>query len=150
MTQHQGSRVSPLLLRLLEELGQGLDQVERRDGAAPDRGLAPWEPPMDVLEQAEAFVVQLDVPGLRQEDLGLQVEGRQLLVTGERLRFETDGTRPLASERPHGRFARTVPLPADVAIDRIRATLKDGVLAVWLPRLEIAQPRTIPIEASPD
>jgi HSP20 family protein len=103
---------------------------------------------VDIHEQAEAFVVQLDVPGLRQEDLGLQVEGRHLQVTGERLRFETEGSRILTGERPHGRFSRHVPLPADVAIDRIRATLKDGVLSVWLPRIEAAQPRTIHIDTA--
>ncbi|MBM3260141.1 MAG: Hsp20/alpha crystallin family protein [Candidatus Sericytochromatia bacterium] len=150
MSRHQGPRVSPLLLRLLEELGHGLDQADRRGGAVPGRGLAPWEPPVDIHEQAEAFVVQLDVPGLKQEDLGLQVEGRHLLVTGERLRFETEGSRVLTGERPHGRFSRQVPLPADVAIERIRATLKDGVLSVWLPRVEVARPRTIPIDTSED
>ncbi|MEB3300273.1 MAG: Hsp20/alpha crystallin family protein [Candidatus Sericytochromatia bacterium] len=141
-----GTKVSPLLLQLLEELGQGLDQAGGRRPSTESRDPDTWVPAMDILEQAEGYVLMLDVPGMRLDDIVLNLEGRHLVVGGERMQLEPEGSKALTAERPHGRFRKQVPLPPDVEAESIRASLKDGVLTVWLPRAASAAPRTIPID----
>ncbi len=92
-------------------------------------------PPCEIVEGEKAYLIALDIPGFRKEDIQLEVKDRQLLVSGERheqARNEND--RVLRQERRFGRFQRVFTLPANIAEDGVEASFTDGVLRVTLPK----------------
>jgi HSP20 family protein len=100
---------------------------------------ATWSPLADVYETAEAFVVQMEIPGLSQDDVEVDVEADQLTVRGERRVSEK--TRPESfhrMERSYGAFSRTFHFDADIDPARVAAQFRDGLLRIDLPK---AQPR---------
>lgn len=106
-----------------------------------------WRPATDVEETAEAYVIELELPGVRREDVSVEFGGGELAVTGEvkereRVGFLRSRTRPV------GRFDYRVSLPADVEEDQVTASLSDGVLTVRVPKSEKARPRRIPISTA--
>lgn len=134
------------LERWWDEFEQMLDQVmsplDRYDLVF--RG---WRPDADVLEKDDAYVIRLDLPGIRREDLDVQVYEDRLVITGERQgEIREEREQYVRSERYAGRFRRVLPLPSDVDADRIRAVLRNGVLEVTLPKLPGKEGRQITIE----
>jgi HSP20 family protein len=98
-----------------------------------------WHPHADVCETAEAIIVEVDIPGVRREDIHIAVEGDVLRITGERrTRTAQQGRNYHRMERSHGRFERQLPLPATVDREAIRAEFDAGLLVVTLPK---RQPR---------
>ena len=107
-------------------------QLQRRRPAAPATA---WRPPMDLQATADAYVVRLDLPGVRREDVEAVAEDGVLHVRGETgMPAEMTQARRLRGERSLGRFARAVRLPSDAAMSEISATLADGVLTVRVGR----------------
>lgn len=102
----------------------------------------------DVFEDDRRVVVRLEAPGLSKSDFELQVLGNELVVRGEkRFERESDDGRWHMLQCAYGAFRRAIPLPAPVVVDRARASYRDGVLRVELPK---AQPgrhsvRLIPV-----
>jgi|SRR5438105_174080 len=131
-------RFDPLrdLLNLQEKMNRLFEDslaATRSDPAAP---VSAWTPPADVYETAEGFVVLMDLPGLRPEDVDIHVDGERLAVRGERRPSET--TRPESFhrvERSYGVFARVFQLTDEVDPDRVSAQFRDGLLRLELPRL---------------
>lgn len=103
----------------------------------------------DVFEDDKRLVVRLEVPGMQKQDLNIEVEGNTLVVTGEK-HFERENTegRWRVMQCAYGSFRRVVPLPASVTPEQARASYKDGVLRVEIPKLQQSMPasRTIRIE----
>jgi len=92
-------------------------------------------PRIEIGRTPGGYIVAMDVPGVKREDLDLSAVGDQLTVRGERRRPEyPEGTRLHRSERSYGRFRRVIRLPADVEPQGIKARLEGGVLFVTLPR----------------
>ncbi|MBI1890087.1 MAG: Hsp20 family protein [Burkholderiales bacterium] len=89
-----------------------------------------WMPSVEVSEQDGRLVVCADLPGLKKEDIQVEVDGDRLIIEGER-REEMSHAR--YSERSHGRFLRTVALPRRVDAEGATAAMHDGVLEVFLP-----------------
>ena len=101
---------------------------------------------MDLLEKADAYVLRADLPGIKQEDLALQVEDNVLTLSGARKHDDDQGVAAYHhAERPHGAFSRAVTLPKGVDGAGVTATFTDGVLEVHIPKPERAQPRRIEI-----
>lgn len=86
-----------------------------------------WTPDIDVFERESATVVRADLPGVRREDIEISVEGNTLLIEGHR-QEEQAKEEDYYSERPLGRFSRTVQLPEGVDPRTIEAAYRDGVL----------------------
>jgi len=88
------------------------------------------------------------MPGVKSEDIKIEVQGNQLVISGERQReLKTEnGEATLHHERMYGRFERTFVLPASIATDKIEAQYENGVLNVALPKAEAAKGRTIQIQ----
>jgi HSP20 family protein len=136
-------------LRGLREFDELFDELWRGLGAAPlQAGPAACAPPLDVHETAEALIVSAEVPGLAEQDVEVSLEGDVLTLKGGK-RSETgeagaarEGTRWL--ERWSGSFERRLALPGPVDAERVRATLRDGVLEVVLPKPEAAV-RRVPV-----
>lgn len=94
-----------------------------------------WAPQIDVIERGDKLVVRADLPGLRKEDVDIDVQDDVLTIQGER-REEFEDTREgvFVSERTFGRFFRSIPLPEGVKADDVNAKFNDGVLEITMPK----------------
>ncbi|MEA2126806.1 MAG: hypothetical protein QOI80_3588 [Solirubrobacteraceae bacterium] len=107
-----------------------------------------WVPAMDLVENADHFVLRADLPGLKLEDVKIEVEDGTLTLAGERARDPREAKDGLFRlERPYGAFSRTLTLPKGIDVDAITATFADGVLEVAIPKPEQAKPRRVEITA---
>ena len=103
-------------------------------------------PALDVYDDKDAFTVTLDAPGLRKEDFEISWHDGVLGIAGERRESpRAEGQTCFRRERVHGRFARSVSMPAGVQSDKITAAYQDGVLTVTLPKAEEAKPKCIEV-----
>jgi HSP20 family protein len=108
-----------------------------------------WQPCCDMVETDDAIIVEIELPGMRREDVTVEVHGDRLRVAGERrLRTERQGRNFHFVERHFGRFERQIPLPYTVDRSAIRADFSDGVLTVTLPKLSL-QPEDTNRERTP-
>jgi HSP20 family protein len=106
----------------------------------------PATPPIDVIELPEEIVVQIELPGIPAEAVELSLVGNILTIAATRVRpeYSTDARIQL-QERLVGRYQRSIPLPAAVNDDAIRAETRDGLLTVTLRKAVITQGRSIPV-----
>lgn len=104
-------------------------------------------PAVDVYEDAQKLVLKLEVPGIKQEDLDVRVEGRTLTIKGER-KFETDEKEEnfRRIERRFGSFVRSFTLPASINTEDVNATTEHGVLSITLTKKPEATPKRIQIK----
>jgi HSP20 family protein len=106
-----------------------------------------WAPPIDVYETRDDLVVAVELPGVREQDIHLSMTGDVLSLRGQRgIAADAREENYHRIERWSGTFERHVQLPIPVEADRIRASYKDGVLEVRLPKLDEIRPREIKIE----
>ncbi len=102
----------------------------------------------DVFEDDKGFVLELDLPGVKLEDIDIELHESTLTIAGERkLARDDDKQTYRRVERRHGRFERSFRLPKHVDEAGIEATMKDGVLQIRLPKVAEVQPRKITINA---
>jgi HSP20 family protein len=101
-------------------------------------------PRFDVKETKDGFVFKADLPGVKESDLEVSLNGGQLTISGAREEeSRQEGERYYAIERSHGTFARTFSLPDSVDSDHVTAELKDGILTVTVPKKPESQPKKI-------
>lgn len=101
--------------------------------------------PMDLYRSGEIFVALIDLPGADPGTIDIDVEDRTLTVRAERRPVEADDAKWLSHERVTGTFARQLALGAGLALDRIEADYRDGVLKLTIPVAEEAKPRKISV-----
>ena len=105
-----------------------------------------WTPAVDVREEKDAFVFQLELPGVSPEAVEVTADGGVLSVSGEKKSEEQrDEDRWHIVERVSGSFRRTFQLPQNVAEEKIDATFEDGVLTVRVPKAEQPKPKKIEV-----
>jgi HSP20 family protein len=107
-----------------------------------------WLPQTDIREETDRYLITMDIPGMRKEDLRISVQNGMLTIQGERRRETEDAKegRFARYERFHGSFTRTFQLPNTVDVRRIDAEYKDGVLALAVPKSEEAKPKEVEIK----
>ena len=105
-------------------------------------------PATDILEREDGFYVYMDIPGVRREDLSIDINENELTVTGRALQGATEKESFLEVQFGPGEYVRAVSLSDRVDRERITANLKDGVLTLHLPRLEKLAPRRIPVQSA--
>jgi HSP20 family protein len=103
--------------------------------------------PMDAWREGDAFVIELDLPGVRPETVDIDVERNVLTVRAERPARNGDWEM-LASERPTGLFSRQLVLGDNLDLDKLTANYEDGVLRLTVPVAEKAKPRKIEVSRS--
>ncbi|GGB76333.1 heat-shock protein Hsp20 [Knoellia flava TL1] len=101
--------------------------------------------PMDLYRSGETFVAHIDLPGVDPESIDIDVEDRTLTVRAQRTAPEADDAQWLSRERPSGTFARQLSLGRGLALDKIEADYRDGVLSLTIPVAEEAKPRRISV-----
>jgi HSP20 family protein len=114
------------------------------------RRVAQFSPPADVLVDQEGVTVYMDVPGLRSEDIDVELENDILSIRGERpFPYEDRGDAAIRRiERGFGRFERSLRVPSGLEPDSVQAALADGVLQLRIPRPESLKPHRIPIHVA--
>lgn len=105
-----------------------------------------WTPLADVTETDDAYLVEIDLPGVNRKDLTLEIAGDQLRVSGEIVEKEKVGWLRHRTRRV-GQFQYQTLLPQGIDTDHISADLADGVLSVRVPKSETAKPRRITVNA---
>ena len=116
---------------------------QRLDRFAP--GPAGWVPPVDLHETATDYVITAELPGLKREDLSIEMHDGQITISGIRAERESACEQYHRVERGHGAFSRSFHLPVPVDAERITAELHDGVLTVTCPKSTEAASRRITI-----
>ena len=107
---------------------------------------AGWSPLVDLEETDDAYVLEAELPGVKREDVNIELVGNELSIMGEIKEPERKGTVRRQSRRT-GRFAYRVSLPSHLDPDKVEAKLEGGILKVSVPKSERAQRRRIEIKA---
>ena len=102
-----------------------------------------FTPPVDVHESEDEYLVKIDLPGVKSEDVNIEVNDSVLSLSGTRLPDETGAAQLV--ERPYGTFARTLTLPQGVNSDSIEASYQEGVLELRIPKPAEQKPKKISI-----
>ena len=144
-----------VMRRLAEDMDRFFDDFASGRRGIPatgfDRDLprmgTSWSPEIETFRRGDKLVVRADLPGLRKEDLKVDIENHMLTIEGERSeedRDESDGY--YRSERSYGHFYRAIPLPEGVDENACDATFRDGVLEVTLDAPNVAERRGRKVE----
>ena len=112
-------------------------RMARQLAASNERALG-----VNIREEGDAYVLSALVPGLKADELNIQVLEDVLRIEGE---YKLDESEYLLQELPHGSFKRTLRLPAAIEADHVEAKITDGVLTLKLPKAESARPKKINI-----
>jgi HSP20 family protein len=139
------------LLAIQDEMNQLFGQAMGQGGRAASGGEAgarAWAPALDIAERNDAYVVTVEVPGIKPEELDITIENGALTISGER-RFETESKEQQFHriERRYGAFRRSITLPNRVKADAVEASFEDGLLQVVVPKAEEAKPKRIEVRA---
>jgi len=117
--------------------------------SAGEAGSEAWIPAVETDETDDAYVVRAELPGMKREDVDIELRGSELRITGE-VKDEAEGKEE-AEGKPlrhrHGKFAYRTSLPADADTEKIDAQLTDGILTVRLPKAAQARSRRIEIKS---
>jgi HSP20 family protein len=134
----------------LTELGQLNERMrrmlEQTFGGMLDEP-AGWVPAVDIEELEDAYVVEAEVPGVKREDVNIEVSGNELTISGEIKVREREGIIRRRT-RQVGQFEFRVLLPNEVNAEGIDAKLNDGVLTVRIPKAERAERRRIEVKSA--
>lgn len=115
--------------------------------AAEGVNVAAWAPKVDVFEKDNRFVTRVDLPGVKKEDVTVEVINGHLALSGTRAHEkEEKKDNVYRTEREYGEFYRAVPLPEGVTFENIKATFADGVLEVTVPLPARVQPAARKVE----
>jgi HSP20 family protein len=117
-----------------------------REFAFPGEQASTFLPSFDVKETTDAYQFTADMPGIRKEDLDIQLAGNRLTISGKRECGSTqEEGRVYAQERSFGTFTRSFTLPEEVESAKVAAELRDGVLHLMIPKSPEVRPRKISI-----
>jgi len=115
----------------------------------PQSAVAVWYPPVDILESKDSYLIRAELPGMKKEDFNLELDEGTLTLSGERKVEEpAEGAAYHRSERLAGKFTRSFHLPQTAAQDGIKATYRDGILEVYVPKAEEAKPKKITVNVN--
>jgi HSP20 family protein len=107
-----------------------------------------WAPAVDIFENKDDLVVTVEVPGMSEKDIQVSITGDLLSIKGERQAGMPKDEGVYRGERWFGRFERTVSLPYAVQTDKVKASYRDGVLTINLPKAEELKPKAIKIDVA--
>ncbi|HET9140386.1 Hsp20/alpha crystallin family protein [Actinophytocola sp.] len=132
---------------LTRMLGQTRGQELQQSGFSGTSAAA-WSPAIDISERNDAYVVAVELPGVKLDDLEIAYQDGLLTIQGERDEVQaSEDEQTHLVERRYGQFRRSITLPLHVAADAIDATFEDGVLRVVIPKAEEAKPKRIEVHA---
>lgn len=109
-------------------------------------GQSQWAPACEIDETEGHYILNLEVPGIPQDQLKVEVRDQKLIISGERKdEFKESNSNRVYTERRSGRFERSFELPQGVAVDQIEAHNHNGILSLSVPKSEGVKPRQIKV-----
>jgi HSP20 family protein len=141
------------LVRLQREVNRLFDDSSRGagNGRAPAETASArtWAPMVDICEDANEILFKIEIPGLKQDDIDIELTGETLTVKGERKFEDTDRKENyIRVERAYGKFQRSFTIPVPVNHEAVRASYRDGVLEIHVPKAEAVKPKKVQVSAS--
>ena len=135
------------LLSIQDEMNQLFTRAVGQRPSQGEGGQRMWAPALDISERKDAYVVTVEIPGVKPEELDITLEDGLLTIQGER-RFEQESGDQQwhRVERRYGGFRRSITLPSQVQPDQIEASFENGVLKVIVPKAEEARPKKITVK----
>jgi HSP20 family protein len=134
--------------QLQEQMGQIINSFLRGEQNLGDASQAPfWVPAADLEETDDAYVVELELPGVRKDDVNIEVRDNEVRITGEIKQKERTGILRRQMRRV-GQFQYVLALPGEIEPEQVEASLHDGVLTVRLGKAAASQPRQIEVRES--
>ncbi len=128
--------------RMSRVIDQTLSRIWKEEGI---QGI--WSPPVDIVERENDVVIKIDLPDVNQNEIDIRVEESTLIIQGERKFIkESAGEKYIQIERPYGTFRRTFTVPRRIDQEGIKASYKDGVLRVVLPKRQEMAPKQVVVE----
>lgn len=127
-------------------LQDAMEQAMRSDWFGPRTSGRGAYPPVNVFRKGDDFVMVMEIPGVKKEDLDVEVKEEQVRIRGKKSVDYADEVSVHRRERLAGQFDRTLSLPSRVDPDRAEAEYRDGVLSLHLARAERDKPRNIAIK----
>jgi HSP20 family protein len=136
----------------LMSLRQAMDRLFEDSFVRPSRGLVTVgeiaAPALDVYQTSNEVVVKAALPGLKPEDVNIDITGETLTIRGEsKAEQEIKKEDYLYKERRYGSFSRSVILPSGLKTDKAEATMENGILTLTIPKLEEVKPKKISVKA---
>src|SRR6266498_4681712 len=137
----------PEMEEMSDRLGKFLGPWTRPYEKTEPFKVADWTPAADIQETEKEYLLKLEIPEVKKEDVKVMLQDNELTVTGERkLEKEEKGKKFHRIERAYGTFVRTFTVPTDADETKISAEYKDGLLQLHLPKLAKPLPKTIEVK----
>ncbi|MEI6520418.1 MAG: Hsp20/alpha crystallin family protein [bacterium] len=134
------------MAQLREQVNKLFEQSIAQNGREPV-AMRSWAPLVDIAETADTIMVHAELPGIKPEEITIEVEGGMLTIRGERkIEKETKDKQFVRVERAYGSFQRSFNLAVPIKQSNVKAAYRNGVLEITLPKAEEAKPKQITIE----
>jgi len=134
------------MLSLQEEVNRLFNTYFSGAPESTETGEYHWNPAVDIFEDENSIKVMCEVPGVEKEDVKISIQDNVLTVSGEKKRdFEGENGSFYRVERLCGKFQRSFSLPSSVDQENVKATYKNGILTINLPKEEEAKPKEVSI-----
>lgn len=134
------------VVSIQDEMNRLFDDFFGRPVARTDWTEGVWNPSVDVSEDKDNVILRAEMPGMTKEDVRISIQDGVLTLRGEKKQEKEEKDKNYHRiERSYGSFCRSFQLPTSVKSDKVKATYKDGVLSITLPKTEEVKPKEIPI-----
>ena len=137
------------LLAIQERMNRLFDETLQRTRSRDEEDISAglWAPPVDIYETENEIVLKAELPEIDQKDIEIKVEDSTLTIRGERkFEQETKKENYHRIERAYGKFSRSFSLPNTIDQEKIKASYKDGILKLVMPKREEKKPKQITVE----
>lgn len=137
-------RPSSELDYLRRQMNELYDAITDGSVSMPSAGVFPLT---NVTEDSSNYYVRAELPGIKSDELDIQVASDSISLSGERkISKESNGVKYHRREREAGKFSRSINLPGEIDINKVEAGLENGILTVTIPKAEVAKPRQITVK----
>jgi HSP20 family protein len=136
------------LQSMQEQMNRLLDLAwEREPGEELREGV--WHPLVDIMENGDAVVIKVELPGVDQKDIEVRIDETTLTIRGER-KQDADIRKEnfLRIERYYGPFQRSFSLPQSIDLENVKAACDKGVLTITMPKKEVTTPMQVKVEVT--
>jgi HSP20 family protein len=132
------------VVQFRDEVGRWFDALDKK---GEGKKATVWAPDVDIKETDHDVQLKADLPGMKKEDIDISVDDDQLIIKGERKYEKEEKDKDFVRiERSYGSFYRSFNIGVPVKADKIKASYKDGVLDIVIPKAEVKKPKKIEVK----
>ncbi|MGD9971569.1 MAG: Hsp20/alpha crystallin family protein [Desulfatirhabdiaceae bacterium] len=132
---------------LQDSINRLFNDAFTRSPADEDFALSAWKPLVDIFDREDAIIIHAELPGVSKENVSIELKENILTLKGERTESrEIKEDKYYRKERTFGSFHRAFTLPTAISPEKIKATFKDGILEIEIPKPEEQKPKQIKID----